>query len=100
MADVLSLQRASKPEFTVRQIDFAKELIGMGLSRLAIASLVLDTDMGSLNHADIAASARLVQKCYKELGFNITDARNVRSPYMVAAVKQAAKGLRMRVRIA
>lgn len=100
MADVISLARAQRPDFTPRQVNFCKDLIGMGLSRLAIAALVLETDVAALNPSQVSAVSRMIQKQYKELGHNIVDARNARSPYMAEAVRAAAGRRRIRIRIA
>jgi len=100
MADVINLERAPRPEFTDRQISFAKKLIGIGLARLTIASLVLGIDSPSLNHAQITSSNRMISKAYKELGYTITDARHGASPQTAAAINACARELRVRVRIA
>lgn len=100
MAEILSLERAQRPDFSPQQVEFCKELIGMGLARNAIAALVLRTDMAHLNPSQVAATNRLISKQYKELGHNIVDARNAKSPFMVAAVRAAARNTRVRVRIA
>lgn len=100
MAEILSLERAQRPEFTPRQTDFCKELIGMGLSRIAIAALILNTDAAALNPSQVTAVNRLLTKQYKEVGHNIVDARNAKSPFMADAVRTAARSHRVRVRIA
>jgi hypothetical protein len=101
MAEViLKMERAAKPEFTPRQVSFCKDLIAMGLSRLAIAALVLETDAAALNPSQVSSVQRLIQKQYKELGHNIVDARNARSPFMQDAIRTAARQYRLRVRIA
>lgn len=98
--EILSLAEAQRPEFTQRQKDFCRELIGMGLTRNTIIGLVCGTDVNKLNHAQIGAGNRLIEKSKDELGYGIMDARRAQSPYMASCVRGAARSLSIRVRIA
>lgn len=98
--DILNLAEAVKPEFTERQTSFCKELVSIGLTHLTIIGLVLDVDVASLNHAQVAAGNRLIYSCRKELGYGVMDARRAQSPHTISAVKAAARQLRVKVRIA
>lgn len=100
MADVISLSEARRPDFTERQIDFCKELIGVGLTRLTIIGLVVGEDVQSLNHAQVSAGNKLINQCREQLGFGIMDARRAQSPHTQAAVRAAARNLRIKVKIA
>lgn len=100
MADVIKLDEAQRPDFTEREIDFAKELIGIGLTHLTIIGLVCKQDVASLNHAQVSAGHRLITLCRKDLGFGVMDARRAQSPFTAKAVKDAARALRVRIRIA
>jgi hypothetical protein len=98
--NVINLAAATRPDVTERQREFAKELIGLGLSRLAITALTLGKDQSALQHADIAVGHNLIHKLYKELGYTISDARNARTPEMQSLVNQAARSHRIKVKIA
>lgn len=97
---VINLERAARPDVSEKQREFCKSLIGLGLARLTIISLVLGKDMGGLTHADIACGMRVINSCIKELGHNILDARRAISPVMSALVRQAAKDCSVRIKIA
>lgn len=98
--NVLSFSEAAKPEFTDRQVEFCDRLIGMGLTRLCIAGLVCNCSVKELDHAEISSANRLISKRKKHLGYGIMDARRVQSPWMIAAVRDAARNMRIRVRVA
>lgn len=98
--EVISLAEATRPSFTDRQVEFCKDLIGVGLTRLTIIGLVVGKDVGQLNHAEVNAGQRLIEACRKELGYGILDARRAQSPHTMAAVNAAAKNHRLKVRIA
>lgn len=98
--EILSLSEAQRPDFTERQVNFCKELIGIGLTRLTIVGLVCNTDVQKLNHAQINAGQRLIESCRKELGYGIMDARRAQSPWTISAVRSAAKQLSLRIKIA
>lgn len=100
MPDVLSLSEAPRPDFTEKQIEFAKELIGVGLTHLTIIGLTVGEDVSKLNHAQVSAGHRLINACRQELGYGVMDARRAQSPFTQAAVRSAAKSLRVRVKIA
>lgn len=97
---VISLETARRPDVNERQRDFCKALIGLGLARLTITSLVLGKDTKGLTHADILAGHRVIGSCIRELGYGIVDARHANSPEMVALVQAAASKVRIKVRIA
>jgi hypothetical protein len=99
-ATVLSMAEAPRPEFTPRQVDFAKDLVGIGLTHLTIIGLVVGEDVAKLNHAQVSAGHRLIAHCRKELGYGVMDARRANSPFTAAAVKAASKNHRVQVRIA
>ncbi len=100
MPAIISMAGAERPRVSDKHRELAKELIGMGLSRLAIIGLVMNKDRASLTHADIGFGHNLINKLHKELQYTITDARNVRSPYMAAAVRTATRNHGIRVRVA
>lgn len=100
MASVINLARAKRPRVTEVQRNFAKELIGLGLARLTITSLMLGKSIESLNHADINLGNGLINKLSKELKYNISDARRAQSPFMAAAVRQIASAQRVKVKFA
>ncbi len=97
---VINLESASRPDVNERQRDFCKALVLLGLARLTITSLVLGKDTAALTHADINAGHRTINSCIKELGYNIMDARHAKSPIMEALVRQKAKELSIKLRIA
>lgn len=97
---IINLEAAVKPDINERQREFCKQLVSLGLARLTITSLVLGKDTSRLTHADINTGHRVINSCIKELGFNIVDARQARSPVIEKLVRQAASSLRIRVRIA
>lgn len=100
MANVINLAEAAKPEFTEREEQFAGELIGMGLTRLTIIALALGKDAASLNPSEVKAGMCMINRHYKVLGHTIMDARRAQSPFMQQAVRAAARGHRIRVKIA
>lgn len=91
MPEVLNLARAERPEFSTRQINLCDELIGMGLAKLAIASIILGVGIESLTPTQVTSVGRLIAKRYKHLGYKITDARHARTEFMAKAVQAAAK---------
>lgn len=97
---VISMEKAARPDVSARQREFCKALIGLGLARLTITSLMLGKDLSRLSHADVSAGHRTISSCIKELGFNIVDARHAQSPAMEALVRTAAKECSIRIRIA
>lgn len=96
MATIINLAEAQRPDFSEKQEAYAKELIGMGLTRLTIIGTVLQKDVGQLNHAEVSAGMRLIKRASEELGYGVMEARRAHSPFMLAAVKQAARGLGIR----
>jgi hypothetical protein len=100
MAEIISFQEAERPDFSEKQIALARELIGMGLTRLTIIGSVLQKDVASLTHAEISAGMRLIVKSSEELGYGVMDSRRANSPFMRDAVRQAAKHCKIRLRIA
>lgn len=98
--NVISLERAISPQFTPKQEQLCDELIGMGLARLAIASILLNVNSDQLNPSQVVAVNRLISKRYKQLGHTITDSRHARSEFMKAAVQQTCRRLHVRLRIA
>lgn len=100
MSDVISLAEAQRPEFTERQREFCKELIGVGLTHLTITGLVVGESVQALNHAQISACKKLISECSREVGFGVMDARRAQSPFTQAAVKAAARNLRVKIKIA
>jgi hypothetical protein len=100
MAHIINMARATRPIVSERQRRLCKELVGLGLARNAITSLMLGKDLGTLSHSDLNAGHSTINSVIRELGFNIVDSRHVRSPAMIKAVREAAGRVRMRVRIA
>ncbi len=97
---VISLASAQKPDVSVKQREFCKELIGLGIARLTITALMIGKDVDKLTHADINAGNRTINSCIKELGHNIVAARHALSPAMNSLVRQAATRCRLRIKIA
>ena len=100
MARIINLATATRPAVSERARRFCKELVGLGMARNAITSLILGKDLEALTHADINAGHNAINSCIRELGYNIVDARHARSPAMASAVRAAASRVRTRVRIA
>ena len=98
--DIIRLDEARKPDFTEKQQKFAADLIGLGLTRLTIISLVLGKSTTDLNHAEVNSGNRLMDQQRKALGYGIMDARRCQSPAMSAAVSQVAKKYRIQIKIA
>jgi methyl coenzyme M reductase subunit C len=96
---VISLEKAKRPAISDAQVAFCKELIGMGLSRLAITGLILQKDVARLTSSDINAGHRTINKSIAELGYSIIDARNARSPFMQGAIKSAATRMSFSVKL-
>ena len=55
MAHIINMARATRPIVSERQRRLCKELVGLGLARNAITSLILGKDLGTLSHADLNA---------------------------------------------
>ena len=96
---VISLAKAKRPSISDAQVAFCKELIGMGLSRLAITGLILQKDVARLTSSDINAGMRTINSSIQELGYGILDARNARSPFMQGAIKAAATRMSFSVKL-
>jgi hypothetical protein len=97
--NVLKFEEPPAPVFTVRQVDFCDKLIGMGLTRLTIASLILNKDAERLNYSEVSGCYRLIDRRRDKLGFGVAMARKCGSPWMVHAVREAARDTRIRVRV-
>ena len=84
--NVISLVEATRPDYSSQQLSFAKDLIGLGLTRLTIVGLVLGKDVRRLNPAEVGSGQRLIGHLREELGYGVMDARRAQSPYMKQAV--------------
>jgi len=100
MADVIKLDEARRPDISDRQVEFCKELIGIGLTRNTIVGLVIGKDVDKLNHAEINVGYKLINQCREELGYGLMDARRAQSPFTIAAVRAAARNQKVKIRIA
>lgn len=100
MADIIRLEEAKRPEFTKGQEGFCENLIGMGLTRLSIIALVLGKSTGQLDHAEVGAGQRLIERKMKELGYGVMDARRANTPFMANAVRAAAGKHRLKLKLA
>lgn len=97
---VLNFTEAESPKFTPKQEEFCDKLIGMGLTRLTIAGLVLNRDVSNLNYAEVGGCYRLIDRRRDKLGFGVSAARRAGSIFMVHAIREAARSTRIRVRVA
>lgn len=98
--EIINLSEATRPEFTKRQRDFAKELIGMGLTHLTIIGLTIGKSVADLNHAEVNSGHALIASCKKELGCGVMDARRASTAFMQESIRAAARRYRLNVRIA
>ncbi len=98
--EIIKLDEAEVPDFTEREEQFAGELIGIGLTKLTIVALTCGKDAAALNPSEVKAGMRLINRKYEELGYGVMDARRAQTPFTAAAVRSAARNLKIRVRIA
>ena len=99
-AVVIKMAEADQPVISDRQRSLCKRLISVGLSCVAITSIVLGKDAEKLTIAEQKAGARTIRSCINELGYGIVDARNARTKEMVRIVQDIAQECRIRVKIA
>lgn len=100
MARIINMARAARPRVSERQRELCKELVSLGLARMAITAAMLGKSINDLTPADLNAGHSTIKSVSKEIGHTITDARFARSPLMQRLVREAASRVRMRIRIA
>lgn len=96
---VLQMRSGERPVFSDRQLNLARDLIGLGLQKSTIIAVMLRKDTADLTQAEVTYGNTHLGKLKKELGYGVMDARRAQTPAMQGLVQRAANDHGIRIRL-